>query len=76
MLNQNYGPYVVSGFTASFTLTGVEVGGETCGSSTNPCPVITLSLGSFNSAKVAATVLMQISNTGDSLPLFGVATLQ
>jgi len=76
VIGQNYGPYVVSGFTASFTITGIVVHGVVCGSPTDPCPVLTLSLGSFNSSNVATTALVGIFNTGDVVPPLGIANLQ
>lgn len=76
VIGQNYGPYTVSGFTATFTITGVEVHGVICGSATDPCPVLTLSLGSFNPSNVATTLLIGIFNTGDLVPPLGVANLQ
>ncbi len=76
VVGQNYGPYVVSGFTASFTITGIEVNGVICGGSTEPCPVLTLSLGSFNSSNVATTGLILVENTGDTVPPSGIASLQ
>jgi hypothetical protein len=75
VLNKNYGPYKVSGFNASFTLTGIVNGGKTCGAVSNPCPVVTLSMGSFIN-NVASTALILINNTGGSGPLVGAANLQ
>ncbi len=76
VVGQNYGPYVVSGFTASFTITGIEINGVLCGGSTEPCPVFTMSLGNFNSSNVATTVLILLDDTGDTVPPSGVASLQ
>jgi hypothetical protein len=76
VIGQNYGPYTVSGVTGTFTITGVTVHGVICGSATDPCPVLTLSLGSFNASNVAGTVLIGIFNTGDTVPPLGVGNLQ
>src|ERR1700674_638878 len=58
--------YNVSGYTASFTLTGIKNGGAVCKAGTsNPCPVVTFSFGNLSSAGVAQTALILITNTGD-----------
>jgi hypothetical protein len=71
--------YTVSGFTASFVLTGITNGGKVCVGTTgsNPCPIVTVSLGNFNSAGVAVTNLLLITNTGDiGKAMGGTAVLQ
>jgi hypothetical protein len=71
--------YKVSGFAASFVLTGITNGGKVCSGTTgsNPCPIVTVSLGGFNSAGVAVTNLLLITNTGDiGKAMGGIAVLQ
>jgi len=64
--------YKVSGFTASMVIPAADAGGGT------NSPTITMSLGNFNAAGVAQTVLLLVTNTGDSgnSALGGMAVLQ